>query len=158
MDMDIPALATAVVATIAPFTPYLLEASKAGGIELAETIAKKGGQAAWDKAQQLWKRLNPFAEEDPLVKSALTMLADKPANENRQEMLIEVLATALEKSPQMAKELLTLIGGEEALMQVIVDNESIVRRVRQSIKGKGSQTIKVTNKSKAEDISQNIIE
>ncbi len=43
MTIDIGQTAAAVAATLAPFTPFLIEVGKAGGKKLAEVIAEKGG-------------------------------------------------------------------------------------------------------------------
>jgi hypothetical protein len=81
MAADIGQIAAATVATLAPFTPFLIEAGKAGGKKLAEVIAEKGGEAAWQKAQALWDKVRVHFGDDPEVQSAATMVATKPEDE-----------------------------------------------------------------------------
>ncbi len=55
MIADVGQIAATTVTALAPFTPLLLEVGKAGGQKFAEVIAEKGGEAAWNKAQSVWK-------------------------------------------------------------------------------------------------------
>lgn len=154
MALDIGQIAAATVATLAPFTPFLLEVSKAGGKKLAEVIAEKGGEAAWKKAQVLWDKLKARFDDDPEVKSAATMVAAKPEDETRQTMLAEVLGARLQENPALAQELFDLLGGQEKLQQVLADRSSWVENVIQRMKGSGQQIVQASDDSVIKDVEQ----
>ncbi len=119
-------LAAATVTTLAPFMLFLVELGKTAGKKLAQVIAEKGGEAAWKKAQALWRKLKASLRNDLEVHSATTMVAAKPEDEARQTALAEVLGARLGENPDLAQELLALLGGQEAVQQVLADRSSWV--------------------------------
>jgi glycine/D-amino acid oxidase-like deaminating enzyme len=143
MTIDIGQTAAAVVTTLAPFTPFLIE-----------VIAQKGGEAAWKKAQALWDKLKARFEDDPEVKSAATMVAAKPEDEARQTMLAEVLGARLQENPALAQELFDLLGGREAVQQVLADRGSWVEDVTQRMKGGGKQIVQASDDSVIKGVRQ----
>jgi len=152
--MDIGQIAAAVVTTLAPFAPFLADAGKSAGKKLAETIAAKGSEAAWKKAQDLWTRITGRAGADEDVKDTARMLARNPADESRQTMLAKALGARLKEDPALAEELLTLLGGQEAIQQVLADRSSWVEDVTQQLKGAGQQTVKATKDSVIKGVRQ----
>jgi hypothetical protein len=102
MDADTTQIAGAAVTILAPFTPYLIDVGKTAGKKLAETIAAKGGEAAWKKAQDLWGKLTKHWGDDPEIKGATMMVAAKPEEESYQTMLAKALATRLQEKPELA--------------------------------------------------------
>jgi len=152
--MDIGQIAAAVVATLAPFAPFLADTGKSAGKKLAETIAAKGGEAAWKKAHDLWTRITGRAGVDEDVKDAARMLARNPADETRQTMLARALGACLKEDPALAEQLLTLLGGQEAVQQVLADRSSWVEDVTQQLKGAGQQTTKASKDSVIKGVRQ----
>ncbi len=144
MVVDIGQIAATVVTTLAPFTPFLLDVGKAGGQKLAEVIAEKGGDAAWNKAQAVWNILKARFGGDQEVTSAVGMVAAKPQDETRQTLLAEVLGTHMQADPELAEQILKLLGGQQAVQQVLAERGSWVEDISQHIKGSGQQTAKAS--------------
>src|SRR5690242_9086442 len=111
--MDLVQIATATTSLLSPFLPDLLDIAKTGGKKMTEAIAQKGGEAAWNTAQTLWKKLRSYFKEDPEFNSASVMVAAKPEDESRREMLAEVLSARLSDKPELAQEIMGLIGGQQ---------------------------------------------
>ena len=154
MTADIGQTAAAVVATLAPFMPFLIEVGKAGGKKLAEVVAEKGGETAWKKAQTLWDKLKARFGDDPEVQGAAAMVAAKPEDEARQTMLAEVLGARLQENPKLAKELFGLLGGLKAVQQVLADRNSWVEDVTQRMSGVGTQTVQASGDSVIKGVRQ----
>jgi hypothetical protein len=152
--MDIGQIAAAVVTVLSPFTPFLLDTGKTAGKKLAEAIAQKGSEATWKTAQTLWAKLTAHFGDDAVVKSAATMVADQPEDETRQTMLAGVLGARLQENPALAEELLDLLGGQEAVQQVLADRSSWVEDVTQRMKGSGTQTVKASHDSVIKGVRQ----
>lgn len=138
---EIAEIAAAASATIAPFMPFLVEAGKAGGTKLAEAIASKGGEAAWDKAQKLWDWIKSKFDETPPLHGAAIMLADQPEDETYQTVMAKALGGYLQKHPEQTKDLLALLGGKETIQHVLADRQSWVEDVTMEITGAGKQSV-----------------
>jgi hypothetical protein len=157
MIADAGQIAATTVTALAPFTPFLIEVGKAGGQKLTEMLAEKGGEAAWNKAQALWKKLKAHFGDDLEVTGALTMVSVKPEDENRQTILAEVLGVRLKEHPEIAEEIFNVLGGQQAVQQVLAERESWVEDVTQQIAGSsGSQTISARDNSVIKGAKQNI--
>jgi len=154
MTPDIGQTAAAVVTTLAPFTPFLIKVGKAGGKKLAEAITEQGGEAAWKKAQALWDKLQTRFQDDAEVQGAATMVAAKPEDEARQTMLAEVLGARLQENPALAQELFDLLGGQEAVQQVLAERGSWVEDVTQRMKGAGKQIVQASDDSVIKGVRQ----
>ena len=154
MANDIGQTAAAVVTTLAPFTPFLIEVGKAGGKKLAEVMAEKGGEAAWKKAQALWDKLQARFQDDAEVQGAATVVAVKPEDEARQTLLAEVLGARLQENPALAQELFDLLGGQEAVQQVLAERGSWVEDVTQRMKGGGKQIVQASDDSVIKGVRQ----
>ena len=154
MTTDIGQTAAAVVTTLAPFTPFLIEVGKAGGKKLAEVMAEKGGEAAWKKAQALWDKLQARFQDDAEVQGAATVVAVKPEDEARQTLLAEVLGARLQENPALAQELFDLLGGQEAVQQVLAERGSWVEDVTQRMKGGGRQIVRASDDSVIKGVQQ----
>lgn len=152
--MEIELLAAAVTTALAPFTPYLLEISKEAGKKLAETIGEEGGEAAWKTAQELWRKIKSHFGEDPKVKGAVLMVSADPNDETSQTLLATTLATRLKENQKLAQELLELLGGQNAIQQVLANRKSWVKDVTQQMNGGGEQTIKADNNSRIQGVKQ----
>lgn len=152
--MDIGLLAAALTTAIAPFIPYLLETSKVAGNKLAERIAEKGGETAWNKAQEIWGKIKSHFDGDPKVKGAALMVSAEPNDESSQALLAKALATRLIENPKIAEELLDLLGGQNAIQTVLANRKSWVKDVTQQMSGKGEQTVKADNNSRIQGAKQ----
>lgn len=141
MSTDIGIIAAAIVSTLAPFLPFLVEVGKAGGEKLAEVIAEKGGKAAWERTRALWGRLKARLGKDSEMDGAVKLVAAKPEDESRQAMLAEVLGARLREDPALAQELFALLGGQKAVQQVLAERGSWVEDVVQRMQGTGAQTV-----------------
>ena len=113
--MDIGLIASAVGATLAPFTPFLLNISIEGGKKLAEVMAEKGGEAAWNKAQSSWHKIKDRAGDDPKVQGAALMVSAGPEDVSAQAILVRALDACLRKYPDLAQEFADLLGGEPGI-------------------------------------------
>lgn len=152
--MDFQLIATAVSTFLAPFTPYLIEAGKDVGNKLAELISEKGGEVVWKKAQGLWGEIETTLGSDAEVKGAALMVSAKPESEDKQKMFAEILAARLQENPALAEELTNLIGGQQAIQQVIANRKSTIKDVSQQMSGSGEQTIKADNNSRIQGVKQ----
>src|SRR2546429_4891922 len=157
MIADVGQIAATTVTTLAPFTPLLVEVGKAGAQKFTEVIAEKGGEAAWNKAQSLWKKLKAHFGDDPEVNGALSLVAVKPEDESRQTLLAEVLGTRLQAYPEVAEEIFNLLGGQQAVQQVLAERGSWAEEVTQQIAGSsGAQTVSAHENSVIKGVKQGI--
>ena len=156
MQVEINEFAVATMATLLPFMPFLLEVGKAGSQKFVETLSEKGGEAAWNKARAMWRKLQDYFGEDPEFQSAATLLSTHPEDEIRQSLFAQLLVSRLEQTPKAVDELLELLGGDQAIQQVIADNHSWIEDVSQRIKGAGTQTIEIKDRSVGKNIRQQI--
>ena len=152
--MDIQMLADAVSMFLAPFTPYLINASKNLGYKVADLITEKSAELAWKKAQELWERIDTALGGDVEVKGAAMMVSAKPANEDKQKMFAEILAARLQENPSLAEELVQLLGGQKAIQQIVANRKSTIKDVAQQMTGAGEQTIKADNNSRIQGAKQ----
>ena len=152
--MDIGLIASAVGATLAPFTPFLLNISIEGGKKLAEVMAEKGGEAAWNKAQSSWHKIKDRAGDDPKVQGAALMVSAGPEDVSAQAILVRALDACLRKYPDLAQELADLLGGEPGIQQVLANQDSWVQDVAQQMRGGGEQTIQAENGSRIIGVRQ----
>jgi hypothetical protein len=81
-------------------------------------------------------------------------LARKPEDEARQMMLAEVLGARLQEDPTLAEELFVLLGGQEAVQQVLADHSSWVEDVTQRMKGRGKQIVQASDDSVIKGVRQ----
>jgi hypothetical protein len=152
--MDIAQISVALVTALAPFTPYLIKGAGVGGKKFVEAIASKGGDAAWQKAQNLWGKLMSHFGNDDEIEMAAKMIAKKPEDETRRMLMAEVLGTLLQKDEELVQDIFETLGGEAKVQKIIADHGSLVRRVSQTLKGKGKQLIIADNASVIEDVEQ----
>jgi hypothetical protein len=139
MPLDIVQIASAAISTLVPF---LIEMGKSAGKKMAETLGVKGGEATAHKGQALWKKLTADAE----TKSIVDTLIRKPHDEKRQDIAVEDLTAYLEKNPALAHELAELLGGQEAIQTIVVDEGGGVEDATQTMEGSGQQIIAAKNK------------
>lgn len=152
--VDIELIAKAVVAALAPFTPFLIEVTKEGSKKFAEVLAEKGGESAWNKAQALWTKIDMHLRKDKKIKGAVLMLSADPNDKDTQKHLIKALMARLKEDQHLAKELLDLLGDEGAIQEVRADHKSSISNVSQQISGGGKQTIDADNQGRITGVKQ----
>jgi hypothetical protein len=134
MEVIVAKVAAAIAAFLAPYMPYLIE----GGKGFAEGM----GEAAWGRAEKIWHSIKSWFANDRSIEGASLMLSANPQDENLQKFLAKALAEKLKSHPEYAEELMKLIGGQERLQDVLVEN-SWTGDVIQEMSGAGEQTATV---------------
>jgi hypothetical protein len=140
--MDPITLAGAAVSVLSPFLPALTKAGQDAGQKVLEAVAEHGGQAAFDLASGVWKKISARFGGDAEVTNLSNLVASAPADETYQTLLGKALAKRLEAAPDLAKDLETLLGGAQAVQSIAVGNRGLVDNVRLEMAKEGQQTIK----------------
>ncbi len=152
--LDFVSIAVGAVSLLSPYLPQLISLGKSVGEKIGDTVVAKGIDAAGSQVQKLWERISGFFNDDLEVTSAATMIAASPKDAVRQQMLIEILAERLKAHPELAKDLLELMGGPARLQKIIAGNEASIRDIRQKMKGAGTQSIEAGDKAIIERVEQ----
>jgi len=154
MEIDIAQVAAAIVTVLAPFTPILIDMTKFSSQAIAEMIVQKGGEATWQKAQLIWNKLKVYFDDDKIVEGAAMMVAGQPENEDFQKILAVQLASRLQQHPDLVRELLELLGGQNSIQMITTDRSSWVEDVTQEMSGSGSQIVQASDDSVIKGIKQ----
>ena len=145
--MDPQAVMTAAVAFLAPYTPQLLELGKKSAEEAAKTLSKKGAEAGWNKAVNLWTKLSARFKKDPKITAVTQALATDPQDKDFQVKLASLFAERLADDPALTEELAQILGGQARVQEMLAENNSLLLAVEQQMQGSGKQTIKATGNS-----------
>lgn len=147
MSPEITQIAVAVAATLAPFTPFLVEGGKA--------FAGEAGEAAWERAKAIWKRLRARFGENAKIRGAALMASAEPESASARETLASVLAECLQEKPEVARELLDLLGGPGPLQQILAERGGRVVNAVQELQGQmGTQVISSRDGASIEGVRQ----
>ena len=65
-----------------------------------------------------------------------------------------MLGISLKENPALGEELVHLMGGQQAVQQVIANNQSTIKDVSQESSGGGKQTVKADIQSKIQGVKQ----
>lgn len=143
--IDFGQIGLAVATALAPFMPFLIGLSKAAGQKFADTIAEKGGEAAWQKAQTLWGKLKTHLGDDQAMTSAATLVASSPENDSLNMILAAEVGKRLKDKPELANEIAGLLGGPQAIAKQlqIAEREGLVQGVNQLIEGTDTHAIQI---------------
>jgi hypothetical protein len=152
--LGIPEIAAAAVTVLSPYIPVLTGALQKGGEELAKWVAQKGGELAWNKAQEVWKKITGSLGNDPGVTGAAAVLAEDPSDEGFQTALAKLLTKRMENNPDLVKELEAVLGGAAGVQKIVTGENAIVKNVRQAMKGSGKQDIEIGRGGRAGDLTQ----
>lgn len=152
--MDVISLAGGAVSIIGPFLPYLTSLGKSVKKKLEEVIAEQGGNAVWNQAQSLWKKITGRFKDDPEINGAAAALSNDPNNQMFQQMMVQILTKKLESDQGFAEELLKLMGGEAGVQKVVAGNEAWIENIRQTMKSSGTQEVKGGDKSVIRGVEQ----
>ncbi len=126
-------LAVAVVSVISPFLPQLLNLGKSVAKAVTEEVSERIVDKGWNRAAALWAKIKEhFGNHDELMDAA-QLLAHRPDDEDRQTIFASILNTLLVANPDVVADFLSLMGGKEAVAEVVATRDSVVRRVRQRI-------------------------
>lgn len=152
--LGIAEIATAAATTLAPYLPYLVKAGKLAGAKALEEISKKGADASWERARALWDKIQTGSSEKPDVERAAELVAVQPDDLTYQKVLAKSLTSRLNENPSLAQELLTLLGGERAVQEVLADHSSWVEDLTQELQGAGTQSVRATTESVIKGVKQ----
>lgn len=148
MEISPIEVSTATVAILAQFMPYLVNVAKFSAAAIAEMVIQKGGEAAWQRAQALWSKIKGRYHDDGMINGATIMLAAQPDNRELQTTLVRELALRWQEDKVLLQEIETLLGGHQAIQEVLADHSSWVEDVTQKIKGTtGRQVVKASEDS-----------
>ena len=141
---------------IALFRFFLPIPAAVGGKKFVETIAAKGGEATWVKAQKIWQEIQKKYSKDQKLQGTIELLKTDPDDIDSQKILFKVLLQKLDKDPDFLKELSFALGDEKLIQKVIAEGDGIIRRIEQLGDGDNiEQIVKATGKGHIEDVRQN---
>lgn len=112
-------LATTVINLVAP---YLAQAG--------EVMAKKAGQAAWDRVERLLAAVKSKLAGDSYAEQSMARLEENPQSAGRQSVLAGVLEEKIQDDPAFAQALKKLLtdakeaGAETMIQQVTVSGHA----------------------------------
>jgi hypothetical protein len=154
--IDFVSLSVGVVSLLSPYLPQLISLGKSVGEKIGDAVVDKGTDAVGSQVKKLWGRISGFFKDDLEVTSAATMVAAAPQDSTRQQLLSQILAERLKEHPELAKELLEMLGGQKRLMQIKAGNEAIIRDISQRMKGAGTQSIEAGDKATIERVEMDM--
>lgn len=147
-------VATAAIALVAPHLPRLVGLAGSAAEKVAETVAEKSGEVAWEKAKAIWGTITRRLGGDPVVGAASTLVAAAPERDDRRANLAEELAVRLGADPNLLEELKALLGGNRGVQEITAGDRVVLERVAQRMKGAGRQTLRAGNDARLFDIVQ----
>jgi len=152
MIIDVVAIAAGVVKLLQPALPYLDPLKTA----LQKKISDATAGAAFDQAKALWAKITSRFKDDKELNEAADAVATAPDKEIFQraarEELTKVLAERLKDSPELAKELLELLGGEKRLQAIVAGDRALIEAITFEMTGAGSQKIDAGNDAQIKNI------
>jgi len=109
---------------------------------------------AWERAKLLWEKIHAHASEDKKLQGAALIVSADPEDESMQTTFAKALGTQLEADPAFAEELVHLMGGSQAVQEVVADHQSLVENVGQQLKGAGKQSVRASDNSVIRGVQQ----
>ncbi|MEI6064410.1 MAG: hypothetical protein WCQ26_07450, partial [Pseudanabaena sp. ELA748] len=104
----------------------------------------------------LWAKITSKFKDDKELNEAADAVATAPEKEIFQkaarEELTKVLAERLKDSPELAKELLGLLGGEKRLQEIVAGDRALIEAITFEMAGAGSQKIGAGNDAQIKNI------
>lgn len=147
-------IAVAAATVLAPYAPYLVSLAKKGSEKLAETIAEKGGEAAWKQAQALWARIKGQDIDTPRLDAAITLLSEEPSDQEEFTILTKAIVAQMERDPDLAGAILSMLGGKDAVLKVVASSGSSIKNVYQETFGGSSQIVEASGGSTVDGVVQ----
>jgi hypothetical protein len=151
MEINYLQIATAAASLLAPFMPFLIEGVK----EAAKGLGQSVGKASYEQARSIWAAIKSNIGDNKKIDKAAKVLMEKPQNEDYQAQLAIALAEQLKARPDLAKELFTLLGGQDSIQEVLAEKGSWVENIEQTTGGKGNrQKVHAKNDSVIKGVKQ----
>lgn len=152
--MDVQGVATAVVAALVPYLPRLVQAGQETAETAVKIVVQEGGKVAWGQAQKIWQKIKGRFGDDTELDSTAQLAAAKPEQDTYKSLFAEVLAARLQQDEALAEELMMLLGGQEAVQEIVAEQGSWVENVTQEMEGPGRQTLRATDDSVISGVKQ----
>lgn len=143
--MDITLLAT----FLSPFLPQLVKLGGQAAEKVTEVVSEKFGEAAWIKAQKIWKHLSPKVEEKKDLKVSIEQLAAKPDSAARQAVFQEELETLINENSDLAKAI-------AQIMQEDAPDGTPGTQIIQNVTGDKNQSIGQVSGGKVAHVEGNV--
>ncbi|MFB9949351.1 hemophore-related protein [Rhizobium puerariae] len=124
-------LATSIAGLIAP---YLVEGGK--------KFAAKAGEAAWEKAQEIWTVIFPAVESDRKLGPATELLAADKNSKPIREVFEKALLEYLEANPDTADKLTAILGGPQRVQEIAAEQGGLIEGASQEMDESGEQRIR----------------
>lgn len=154
--MDFVSIATGAVSLLSPFLPHLISLGSEVGGKIKDAVVDKGASVLGKQAKALWDKITGYFGDDPVLTSVATVTAASPEDTDRQKLLIEELAKRLKDHPDLAEDLLKMMGGPKRVQQLTAGYDAIIRDVsfKMGVPGEqtGEQTLKAGDKATIERI------
>ena len=125
---------TALTAFITPFLPFLLKLGQGATEAVAESVASKFGEAAWQKAQAVWIVLSPKVNARETAKEAVADVANNPEDEDYQAALRVQLKKLLANDAALAHQLAKILREDSS-------KNTPTTKIIQNVSGNQNQTI-----------------
>jgi len=132
------------------FLPYLDPFKTA----LQKKVADVAASATWEQAKGLWAKITNRFKDDKELHESAEAVAALPNNAVLQKALAEVLAQRLKDAPDLAEDLLKLLGGEKRLQEIVAGNEALIKDISQKMAGAGTQRIEAGDKAQIIGVTQ----
>ena len=122
--MDIQLLADTLTIFLRPALPFLLKA----GEKASEEAGKKLGTGVWDQAKQIWGKLRPAVDCEPMAKGASLQAADSPDDDDAQAALRLQLRKLLKHDGELAETVSELLekAKRPATWRVVVHGDGAI--------------------------------
>lgn len=132
-------IATATAAALAPFMPFLVEGLKSAFSGFGDSA----GKAAYENAVAIWNKIKSKSGDDSKLDRIALVLAADPKDEDAKGMLAKAVSIHLKDDPALMKFISDLLGGKEAVQNLVIENNSWAEKIKQEITGSGSQTMNI---------------
>ena len=141
-----------VATSLAPFLPYLVEVGKG----MAKVIGEEVSKESLNNAQQAWEKIKNHFKGDRKIEDSATGLAENPTDQDYLDLMAKALAARMAEKPELAEELVEVLGGRQAVQRVLAEKGSWVEKVTQEINRSGTQTVEARNDSVIKNVKQRI--
>ena len=145
--MDFVSIATGVVSLLSPFLPHIISLGSDVGSKIKDAVVDKGVSELGKQAKAIWDKITGYFGDDREFTSAATVTAASPKNADRQKILIEELAKRLQEHPDLAEELVEMMGGPKRVQELTAGYEAIIQDVSFNMGGPGQQSLKTGDKA-----------
>jgi hypothetical protein len=149
--MEPVSLAAAAVSILTPFLPSLLEMAKSGGEKIAASVGEAAGEFTIEKARLLWDKIAGKGK-DPKIESVAQSVALVPEDENLQKVLVNLIAAKLDQNPDLADDILQILGGQENVQKVIALRKSWIEGIH--MEGQGKKEVRAEDESVIKNVVQ----